>query len=462
SIYRCNSLDDLLFCSHGAHEVILDFRNYFISSRYLFFITEKFGMNKFLLISCFLLNAVILSAQLSKSEFYNALIGKDSLVDFVLKNRSNFRLQFIVTDISRDENGEEYFKSYDFSTNEYFYPASMVKFPTAIVMMEILDSLKIPLNSCIKMNSDVSCGNNSFAELTQKKDIPINLALEDMLSISDNPYYSLFFHAVTPELLNTKLLSRGIKHTKIYSSFSGCPKGKSVETNSYTIYGSSGKILLSRPKTHLDSVQYMNRLSYDKNKLLGKYVIESDKKIEKPFDFNYQLDYPLNDIHETIFRLVFPTNFEIDKRFKISHESRKFLLKCMGNFPREMKNKTYHNISVYPDNYFKYSIIGNDPKLSLTGKYRTFSKIGISYGFVTESAYIVDFEKQKDFLFTVSIYVNEDGIVNDGKYEYDKIARPFIANFTKVIQTVLSQPDDQEGLYTYEYFKLLREIMDGN
>jgi hypothetical protein len=419
-------------------------------------------MKKVLFTIYFFLIAVKLSAQMSNEEFYNSLLGKDSLVDYVLKNRKDFRLQFIVTDISRDDDGEERFKTFDFTTGEYFYPASMVKLPTAIAMMEILDSLNLPLKSYIKMNSDLACGNNSFASITQKKKIPISLALEDMLSISDNPYYSLFFHTVSPELLNNKLLTRGIKNTKIYSSFSGCPRGKNVETNSYQLFLPDGTLKISSPIRSLDSAKYMNRLSYNSNKLIGKYVVENGKKIEKSFDFNYHLDYPLNDIHQTVFRLAFPLQFNENERFKLSSDSRKFLLKCMGNFPREMENKTYHNASLYPDNYFKYAIIGNKSKLASEGKYRTFSKIGISYGFVTESAYIIDFENQKDFLFSVSIYVNQDGIVNDGTYEYETIARPFIANLTRIIQTILPKSDDQETLITYEYFKLLKEIIEEN
>jgi hypothetical protein len=401
-------------------------------------------------------------AQKSKEEFYKSLLGKDSLVDFVLKNRDKFRLQFIVTDIQRDQDGNEELKTYDFTTGEYFYPASMVKLPTAVAMMEILDSLNLSNNCYIKMNSEVSCGNNSFAEMTQKRNIPIQLAIEDMLSISDNYYYSLFFHAVTPKMLNNKLMERQLFNTKIYSSFSGCMRGKQVQTHSYNLYLPDGKLAISHPRTYLDSLNYMNRLPFSKDKLVGKYLMENNKKVEKPYDFNYHLDYPLTDIHGTILRLIFPQHMHNNERFKLSFDSRKYLLKCLGNFPREMKNSVYHNTTTFPDNYYKYAIVGNKPELASSGRYRTFSKIGIAYGFVTESAYVVDFEKQKDFLFSVSIYVNKDDIVNDGTYEYEKIARPFIANFSRIIQDNLTQTDADQSLSSYDYFRFLQEIMNSS
>lgn len=402
------------------------------------------------------------SAQKTKEEFYKSLLGKDSLVDFVLRNRDKYRVQFIVTDIQRDKDGLEEFKTYDFTTNEYFYPASMVKLPTAVAMFEILDSLDISKDSYIKMNKDFNCGSSGFVDLTLKRNIPISLAIEDMLSISDNAYYSLFFNAVTPKLLNYKLLERQINSTNIYSGFTGCPRGKLLETHSYSIFSPDGTLKISNPKSALDSSEFMYRLPFSTRKLIGKYQIENGKKVEKPYDFNSFLDYPLEDIHQTIFRLVFPQKVASNERFQISFDSRKYLLKCMGKYPREMKNKVYHNKNQYPDNYYKYSIIGNKPELAASGRYRIFSKIGIAYGFVTESAYIVDFENQKDFLFSVSIYVNDDDIVNDNVYEYSKIARPFIANLTRLIQDNLSQTSVEQSPALHDYFNFLKEIMSGN
>ncbi len=403
-----------------------------------------------------------LTAQKTKEEFYQSLLGKDSLVDFVLRNRDKYRLQFIVTDIKRDQDGQEEFTTYDFTTGEYFYPASMVKLPTAVAMFEILDSLQLSRESYVKMNRDFNCGGSSFVDLTLKRNIPISLAIEDMLSISDNAYYSLFFNVVTPKLLNFKLSERQLKNTNIYGGFTGCPRGKWLETHSFSIFSPEGRLQISYPKSALDSSEFMYRLPYTTQKLVGKYQIENGRKVEKPYDFNSFLDYPLGDIHKTVFRLVFPQEVAAKERFQVSFDSRKYLLKCMGNFPREMKNSSYHNKDQYPDNYYKYTIIGNKPELASSGRYRIFSKIGIAYGFVTESAYVVDFENQKDFLVSVSIYVNDDDVVNDNVYEYSKIARPFIANFTRLIQDSLEKTSIEQSLASYDYFNFLKEIMNGN
>jgi hypothetical protein len=338
----------------------------------------------------------------------------------------------------------------------------MVKLPTAVAMFEILDSLQLSRESYVKMNRDFNCGGSSFVDLTLNRNIPISLATEDMLSISDNAYYSLFFNVVTPKLLNFKLSERQLKNTNIYGGFTGCPRGKWLETHSFSIFSPEGRLQISYPKSALDSSEFMYRLPFTPRKLIGKYQIENGKKVAKPYDFNSFLDYPLLDIHKTVFRLVFPQKVSVNERFQLTFDSRKYLLKCMGNFPREMKNSSYHNKEQYPDNYYKYTIIGNKPELASSGRYRIFSKIGIAYGFVTESAYVVDFENQKDFLVSVSIYVNDDDVVNDNVYEYSKIARPFIANFTRLIQDSLEKTSIEQSLASYDYFNFLKEIMNGN
>ncbi|MFM8241186.1 MAG: serine hydrolase, partial [Crocinitomicaceae bacterium] len=216
-----------------------------------------------------------ISAQKTKEEFYKSLLGKDSLVDFVLKNRDKYRLQFIVTDIQRDLDGQEEFKTYDFTTNEYFYPASMVKLPTAVAMFEILDSLDISRDSYVKMNKDFNCGSSGFVDLTLKRNIPISLAIEDMLSISDNAYYSLFFNVVTPKLLNYKLTERQLYKTNIFGGFTGCPRGKLLETHSYSIFSPDGTLKVSYPKSILDSSEFMYRLPFTSRKLIGKYQMEN-------------------------------------------------------------------------------------------------------------------------------------------------------------------------------------------
>ncbi len=45
----------------------------------------------------------------------------------------------------------------------------------------------------------------------------------------------------------------------------------------------------------------------------------------------------------------------------------------------------------------------------------------------------VDFEKGVEFLLTAVVLINDNGIFNDGVYEYDEVGFPFLAELGRVI-----------------------------
>ena len=54
---------------------------------------------------------------------------------------------------------------------------------------------------------------------------------------------------------------------------------------------------------------------------------------------------------------------------------------------------------------------------------KIFNEVGLVYGYLTGNAYIVDFEREVEFLLTASVRVNEHGIFNDEEYENDEVGR---------------------------------------
>lgn len=60
-----------------------------------------------------------------------------------------------------------------------------------------------------------------------------------------------------------------------------------------------------------------------------------------------------------------------------------------------------------------------------------FNKSGLTYGFMIDNAYIVDFKNGVEFFLSAVIQVNENEIYNDNEYEYDEIGYPFMENLGK-------------------------------
>ena len=63
----------------------------------------------------------------------------------------------------------------------------------------------------------------------------------------------------------------------------------------------------------------------------------------------------------------------------------------------------------------------------------TQGKAGRAYGFHIENAYYRDLKTGRAFFLAATIHANADGVMNDDKYEYDTVTRPFLANLGAVV-----------------------------
>ena len=107
------------------------------------------------------------------------------------------------------------------------------------------------------------------------------------------------------------------------------------------------------------------------------------------------------------------------------------LYRTMSMLPRECEFPQYDSDRYY-DSYVKFFIFG-DSKEPMPAGVRIFNKVGLAYGYLTDNAYIVDFERGVEFLLTAVVAVNENGIFNDGQYEYDEVGLPFLAEIGRVV-----------------------------
>ncbi|MFT5778106.1 MAG: hypothetical protein ACI837_001062 [Crocinitomicaceae bacterium] len=366
----------------------------------------------------------------SNEDLMEYLHGKDPLVNTVLDS-SKYRLQFMYTRIERDST-ETHLKTFDFSNaDNYFYPASMVKLPTALVSFEKLKKHGVSRESYLKIHRDQVCGNMGYIEETEKGRLTFTKMTRELMAVSNNTYYNTFYHLATPKRLNDRLIEQGFEKTKIYKSFTGCEMPLNLYCNSLTITDEATKKTVIQNGEMLPLSEVGNRLPYTESKLLGSRHEYRGEIVEGRFDFNYNLEYPLSDMHYTLARLALPEQFPPEMRWDIREEDRLFILDAMQLVPNELANKDYHDNKNYPDNVFKYLVLGDDNEA-----YKdviSHGKMGISYGFVTESTYIVDTVNNVDFILTVNLYVNANDVVNDGKYEYEDVARPFMAKFGQLI-----------------------------
>jgi len=86
---------------------------------------------------------------------------------------------------------------------------------------------------------------------------------------------------------------------------------------------------------------------------------------------------------------------------------------------------------------------------------RIFNKVGDSYGYNIDNAYIVDFKNKVEFILTAVVQSNDSQIYNTNVYEYKTVTHPFMKNLGQVIYQYELQrkkkyrPDLSKFKFTY-------------
>jgi hypothetical protein len=354
----------------------------------------------------------------SNAELQNFISRKDSL-----------RIQIIYTQIDRDENNQPHFTQYNFNVNKhlYFYPASTVKMPTAFLALERLNKLNIAgLDKYSTMKIDSSYLYPAITTFVAD-------CVKRIFLVSDNDAFNHLYEFLGQQYINEQLHNKGytdaqIRHRlQIFLSLE-----QNRQTDAVNFYDSTNKILYQQ------HAQY-NKIKFNKRKdFLGNAHINYDGVfVNKPFDFSPKNRIYLQDLTDILRSVIFPESVSGSQRFDFTQDDYKFLYRYMSGYPSESKELNY-DTSTYYDAYVKLLLYGSE-KIKPDSSIRIFNKEGDAYGFLTDVAYIVDFDKEIEFMLSATIFCDTDGVINDDKVEYDSIGYPFMKALGQAVYQYESQ-----------------------
>ena len=119
----------------------------------------------------------------------------------------------------------------------------------------------------------------------------------------------------------------------------------------------------------------------------------------------------------------------------------------MGMYPQESKFPKYDS-SIYFPAYKKYLLAGNQPSYPMNKNLRIVNIVGQSYGFLSDVAYIANISGGNEFFLSAAVYVNDDGILNDDKYDYKTRGFPFLKILGEIFyqHVKVHHPSDSNNL----------------
>ncbi|MCX2720143.1 serine hydrolase [Lentiprolixibacter aurantiacus] len=339
-----------------------------------------------------------------------ALQLEDPYIRQVMDKVEEHELQIIYTRIERHGDSlvlQDY--KFQVDVDNYFYPASTVKFPMAVAALEKLNELD-SLNRNVRYYVEGDTVENSFAEDIIK-----------IFTVSDNHANNRLLEFLGQDDLNYRLRRRGVEPVRISHRLG--VHSDEVTTRPLVIYLNDSTTAVSRPIENTPPEPLLL-----KGIKKGRGFYKADSLYAEPFDFKLKNYYPLEAQHSVLKRIIFPTYFPEHKRFGISEEQRKFLLNAMQMLPREAG----YDEEEYYDSYCKFFMYG-DSQEQIPEHIQIFNKVGFAYGTLTDCAYIRDNLNGAEFMVSATILVNQDRLFNDDAYEYDEVGIPFLATIGRAL-----------------------------
>ncbi|MBW1295896.1 serine hydrolase [Aquimarina litoralis] len=354
----------------------------------------------------------------SKDPIEQILSSEDTTIRRVVDNLEKHEVQIIYSQIHRNEKNKISFTDYEFNVSDstYFYPASSVKFPIALITLEKLNELQ---------KSGISIDRNSTFIL-ERDTLYTNIEKEiiKIFAVSSNKAYNRLFEFLGQDYINQKLQSKNLKG-RISHRLSAF-HSHNLKTQSIAFKKNvDDSIVMYQQESITNTPQ--SKLSLEKL-LKGKGYIYNDSLMQRPKDFSEKNYLPLRSLHEMMKRIHFPKNYSEKEGFNISKDDYNFVINAMKTLPSE----TGYDKKEYYDGYVKFFMFG-DTKEDIPEHIQIHNKVGYAYGYLTDCAHIKDSKNNIEFLLSATIHVNENEIYNDNQYEYDEIGIPFLAEIGRKI-----------------------------
>ncbi|MBW8684883.1 serine hydrolase [Chitinophaga rhizophila] len=372
--------------------------------------------------------------QSSDSFLYTLLQSHAARLGAIFQQPQAYRLQIIYTSIDRDAHNRPYFTDYYYrvDTGEYFYPASTVKLAAAALALEKLNDLRIagldrhtPMyTSNLEGISPAVMSDSSAADYQPS----VGQYIKKILLTSDNDAFNRLYEFIGQQAFNTQLWEQGYTDVQILHrvGVTRITPEQNRHTNAVT-FRKDGQVVYEQASA-------ISNLAFSpRHDLIGKaWYNPRNELVNSPMDASQKNRLPLVDLHNILRSIIFPEAVTKSQRFRLKEEDYRFLHHCMSAQPEESTFPRY-NTTEFHHNYVKFLLFGGVQRNRPTADVRSFNKPGWAYGFLTDAAYIADFTHHVEFMLSATVYVNNDGILNDRHYQFEETGKPFLRALGEII-----------------------------
>jgi hypothetical protein len=353
--------------------------------------------------------------------------------DAVLARADEHRLQILYTQIDRDAENRPTFRSFSYRlTDAYFYPASTVKLPAAILALEKLNDLAVTgltRDTPLRIEAGTPAQTAVERDPTKADGLPtIAHYIKKIFLVSDNDAFNCLYEFLGQKDINERLWRRGFTDARILRRLeAGLDPEENRLTNPFVFF-EGDRLVFRQPLVRNPEAWTVERPEVRQ----GLGFIREGRLVEEPLDFSHSNYLSVQTLQGILRSVLFPEAVSPGERFHLTEDDYRFLYTSMSMLPRESVEPAYPDRGEHFDAYVKYFLFG-DSKAAIPSRIRVFNKVGEAYGYLIDDAYVVDFEAGVEFLLTAVLQVNADQVYNDDAYEYEEVGRPFLARLGQAV-----------------------------
>jgi hypothetical protein len=364
----------------------------------------------------------------------------------VARRATELRLQIVVGRLETGADGRPTLRQATWRADaEYFYPASAIKTFGAVAALETLAELRKTSGLPIDRDTPLVFHPLFEGEKLEQEDpshladgtITVGHEIRKLAIVSDNEAFNRLYELAGQDGIARSLERAGLTAPRIVHRLS---EPHSAEENRrfprIDFQGSSFRYTLpERTSEALEPPPPMPGL------LVGSAYLAGDARVDGPMDFAGKNRMSLVDLQRGLCKLVRPDADCGGEPFALGEDDRGFLLAAMTEYPRESADPRF-DPAEYPDDWGK-NLLPGLLRVLPRERWRIVNKTGEAYGFSIENAWVEDRLTGRALFVAATIYTNVDGVLNDDRYEYDEVARPFFTELGEAVGRALAASPPQ-------------------
>lgn len=344
----------------------------------------------------------------------------------VLRDAEGHRLQVLVAEVRVDAEGRRSLVRHGYRVDaEYFYPASAIKTFASVAALRVLAGLPpgpageragpdTPLALC-RIGSE-RCAVDRDESNREGGAITVRHEIRKIQLVSDNGAFNRLYDLVGYAGFGERLPAMGFADVRVEHRLStGEPEALHRTTPALEL----------RAPGHTWTIAARTGEARPANVRAGTQVGAAHGAGAEPgpIEFATHNAAPLCALQRLTLALVLPEL--TSARLGLAEGERGLLVSAMGEDPRASSNPRYGDPGRSIDR-FKPMLKGI-ARVVPRRWVRYVNKAGKAYGFHVENAYVEDTRTGRAFLVAATIYADDDGVIDDDRYDYAAVTGPFYA-----------------------------------